>query len=64
MQHAGNGRHGLLQEGSAGSEPYARSFNRAFVLRSELFAERNYRLDRISASAPVNMRTHNNSSII
>jgi len=52
MHYARHGGNGLLQEGSQGREPYARSFSRAFVLCSELFAKWNDRLDRVSASAP------------
>jgi hypothetical protein len=64
MQHARDGRYGLLQEGIPGREPDSRSFNRAFVLRFELFAERNHRLDRISASTPVNKPSYCDSSSI
>src|SRR5437899_664228 len=54
MHHARNGRYGLLREGGPSRKSYSRSFNRAFVLRSQLLAERNNRLDRVSASATVN----------
>jgi hypothetical protein len=63
MQHAGDGRYGLLQEGGPGREPYSRSFNRAFMLRSQLFAERNHRLDGVSASAPIHKPSYSDSSI-
>jgi hypothetical protein len=63
MQHARNGWDGLLQEGRPSRKPYAGGFNRAFVLCSQLFAKRNHRLDRISASAPINKPSHSESSI-
>src|SRR6266404_3833517 len=63
MQHARHGRNGLLQEGSPAREPYAGSFDRAVVLRSELFAEWDHRLERISASASINKPSHSDSSI-
>jgi hypothetical protein len=63
MQHARDGRDGLLQEGSPGRKPNSRRFNRAFVLRTELFAEWNHGLDRIPASSTVNKPSHSDSSI-
>jgi hypothetical protein len=64
MQHARNGRDGLLQEGNRGREQHAGSFNRAFMLRSQLFSEWNHWLYQVSASAPVNKPSHSDSSII
>src|SRR6266550_157795 len=64
MHYDRNGRYGLLQEGSPGREPCSRSFNRAFVLRSELFAERNHWFDRVTSSAPINKPSHSDSFII
>jgi len=64
MQHARDGRNGLLQEGSSDRESDARSFNRPFVLRSQLFAEWKHWFDRIAASATVNKPSHRDSSII
>jgi hypothetical protein len=63
MHYARNGRNGLLQEGSPSREPYAGSFNSAFVLRFELFAERDHQLEWVSASAPLNKPSHSDSSI-
>jgi hypothetical protein len=63
MQYARHGRYGLLQEGGPGREPCSRSFDGAFVLRSELYAERNHWLDRISVSAPINKASDSDSSI-
>ena len=64
MQHAGNGRNGLLQEGGPSREPYGGSFNGAFVLRSQLFAEWNHWFEWDSASAPINEPNHSCLSII
>src|SRR5882724_7370357 len=64
MQYARNGRYGFLQEGSPGREGFSRSLGSAFVLRSELFAERNPEFERDSASATVNKPSHSDTSSV